>query len=55
MTVLQQTVLVQHAHDIVSVTQISCFRYEGFVMLALPKMENVDTGFLVNMGTEHVM
>ena len=26
------TVLVQHAHDIVSVTLVSCFRYEGFVM-----------------------
>jgi len=23
---------VQHAHDIVSVTEVSCFRYEGFVM-----------------------
>jgi len=32
------TVLVQHAHDIVSVTEVSCFRYEGFVMWALPKM-----------------
>jgi len=32
------TVLVQHVHDIVSVTQVSCFRYEGFVMWALPKM-----------------
>jgi len=32
------TVLVQHAHDIVSVTEVSCFRYEGFVMSALPKM-----------------
>ena len=32
------TVLVQHAHDIVSVTQLSCFRYEGFVIWALPKM-----------------
>jgi len=32
------TVLVQHANDIVSVTQVSCFRDEGFVMWALPKM-----------------
>jgi len=32
------TVLVQHANDIVSVTEVSCFRYEGFVMWALPKM-----------------
>jgi len=32
------TVLVQHAHDIVSATLVSCFRYEGFVMWALPKM-----------------
>jgi len=26
------TALVQHVHDIVSVTEVSCFRYEGFVM-----------------------
>jgi len=32
------TVLVQHAHDIVSVTYVSYFRYEGCVMWALPKM-----------------
>jgi len=32
------TVLVQHAHDIASVTEVSGFRYEGFVMWALPKM-----------------
>jgi len=32
------TVLVEHAHDIVSVTEVTCFRDEGFVMWALPKM-----------------
>jgi len=32
------TVLVQHAHYIVSVTLVSCFRYEGFAVWALPKM-----------------
>jgi len=32
------TVLVQHAHDIVSVSCVSCFRDKGFVMWALPKM-----------------
>ena len=32
------TVLVQHEHDIVSVTEVSCFRYEGFVMWALRKI-----------------
>ena len=31
-------VLVQHAHDIVSVTQVSCFRNKGFVMWVLPKI-----------------
>jgi len=32
------TVPVQHAHDIVSVTQVSCFRNKGFVMWVLPKI-----------------
>jgi len=31
-------VLVQHAHDIVSVTQVSCFRNKGCVMWVLPKI-----------------